>query len=253
MTNKRKKNIRELGADLGIGRRAAASRLDAGRMKPAAPGARAPATGAAYAGPRGEAAPPVPLRDLWACSAAGVVTCDGDSGGWTIVDAPPSGAPAELVALCRTEPYVEAMEKNNWATEARYALAQIGRDIGTAYAESVRKGRPALCASTAPTPPTIPAPGERVQAIEQFRSDPGWHGIMFSMNHPVCFQYQIEAGDRMFVASARGRRREKDGGTADVSLILRGRLDDAGALWTTAIEEVWSVSTRAGESRARGR
>jgi hypothetical protein len=248
MTNKRKQNIRELAADLGIRRRAAASRLDADRAKSVGPKDRAPAPNAAYAGPRGEAAPPVSLRELWACSAAGVVTCDGDSGGWTLVEPPPSAAPADLVALSRTAPYVEAMEKNNWATEARYALAQIARDVGTAYAESVRKGTPALCSSTAPTPPTIPVPGERVHAIDQFRSDPGWRGIMFSMDRPVFFQYRIEAGDRAFTASARGRRREKDGATADVTLILRGRLDDAGALWTTAIEETWTVSTR-GESR----
>ena len=107
---------------------------------------------------------------------------------------------------------------------------------------TVRKGAPALCSSTAPTPPTIPAPGERVHAIDQFRSDPGWRGIMFSMDQPVCFQYRIEAGDRAFTASARGRRREKDGATADVTLILRGRLDHVGALWTSAIEEVWTVS-----------
>ncbi len=130
--------------------------------------------------------------------------------------------------------------------EARYALAQIARDIGTAYAESVRKGTPALCASTAPTPPAIPAPGERVQAIDQFRSDPGWRGIMFSMSHPVCFQYRIEAGDQAFTASARGRRREKDGRAAEVTLVLRGRLDDAGSLWTTPIEETWTVSTQGG-------
>jgi hypothetical protein len=246
MTNKRKQNVRELAANLGIRRRAAASRLDADRSKSVGPNDRAPAPGAAYAGPRGEAAPPVSLRDLWACSAAGVVTCDGDSGGWTLVEPPPSAAPAELVALSRTAPYVEAMEKNNWATEARYALAQIARDVGTAYAESVRKGVPTLCSSTAPTPPTIPAPGERVHAIDQFRSDPGWRCIMFSMEQPVCFQYRIEAGDRAFTASARGTRREKDGTTADVTLILRGRLDEAGALWTTAIEEAWTVSTQGG-------
>ena len=246
MTNKRKKSIRELAADLGIHHRAAASRLDAGRKPSTGREARPAASGAAYAGPQGEAAPPVTLRELYACSAAGVVTCDGDSGGWTLVESPPSSAPAELVALCRTAPYVEAMEKNNWATEARYALAQIARDVGTAYAETVRKGAPALCPSTAPTPPTIPAPGERVQAIDHFRSDPGWRGIMFSMNHPVAFQYRIEAGDRAFTASARGRRREKNGDTADVTLVLRGRLDDAGALWTTPIEEAWTVSTKGG-------
>jgi hypothetical protein len=246
MTNKRKKNIRELADREGIRRRAAATRLDADRSKPEGRGASAPATGAAYAGPRGEAAPPVALRELWACAGAGVVTCDGDSGGWTIVEPPPSSAPAELVARCRSAPYVEAMEKNNWATEARAALAQIARDIGTAYAESVRKGTPALCPSTAPTPPTVPAPGERVAAIDQFRSDPGWRSIMFSMDHPVCFQYRIEASDRAFTASARGNRREKDGSKTDVTLLLRGRLDDAGALWTTAIEEAWTVSTQAG-------
>ena len=242
MTNKRKKNIRELAADLGIRRRAAASRLDAdaGRPESADRGAGAPTTGAAYAGPRGEAAPPVPLRELWACAAAGVVTCDGDSGGWTLVEPPPSGAPVELVERCRSAPYVEAMEKNHWATEARYALAQIGRDIGTAYAESVLKGTPALCASAAPTPPSIPTPGERVQAIDQFRSDPGWRSIMFSMEQPVCFQYRIEAGDRAFTASARGSRRERDGSTTDLTLILRGRTDEAGVLWTSAIEEAWT-------------
>ncbi len=250
MTNKRKKNIRELAAGLGIGRRAAASRLDAKRLESAGRAALAPVSGAAYPGPRGEAAPPVSLRELWACAAAGVVTCDGDSGGWTLVEPPPSTAPADLVARSRSAPYVEAMEKNNWATEARYALAQIARDVGTAYAESVGKGTPALCASAAPAPPTVPAPGERVQAIEQFRSDPGWRGIMFSMNQPVCFQYRIEAGDRAFAASARGRRREKDGRTADVTLILRGRLDEEGALWTTAIEEAWTVSTRATQGGA---
>jgi hypothetical protein len=242
MTNKRKKKIRELADGLGIHRRAAASRLDADRSESAGRAARAPATGAAYSGPRGEAAPPVSLRELYVCSAAGVATCDGDSGGWKLVEPPPSHAPAELVALCRSAPYVEAMEKNNWVTEARYALAQIARDIGSAYAESVRKGTPALCVSTEPTPRTVPAPGERVQAIAQFRTDPGWRGIMFSMDQPVCFQYRIEAGDRAFTASARGKRREKDGSTADVTLILRGRLDDAGALWTAAIEETWTVS-----------
>jgi hypothetical protein len=244
MTNKRKRKVRELAADLGIRRRAAASRLDADRSGSKGGGARASADGA-YAGPRGEAAPAVPLRELWACAAAGVATCDGDSGGWTLVEPPPSTAPAELVARSRSAPYVEAMAKNNWAVEARYALAQIARDVGTAYAESVRKGTPALCASAAPTPPSVPAPGERVLALDQFRSDPGWRGIMFSMSRPVCFQYRIEAGDRAFTASARGRRREKDG-TADVTLILRGRLDEAGALWTTAIEETWALSTRAG-------
>jgi hypothetical protein len=243
MTNKRKKNIRELAAGLGIRRRAAASRLDAARLESKGGGARAPATGAAYPGPRGESAPPVPLRELYACAAAGVVTCNGDSGGWTVVEPPPSSAPVELVALCRSAPYVEAMEKNNWATEARHALAQIARDVGTAYAESVRKGTAALCASAAPTPPTVPAPGERVQAIDQFRSDPGWRSIMFSMDQPVCFQYRIEAGDRAFTASARGSRREKDGSTTDLTLSLRGRLDDAGELWSSAIEEAWTVST----------
>jgi hypothetical protein len=246
MTNKRKKNIRELAADLGIRRRAAASRLDADRLKSADQGPRASATGAAYGGPGGEAAPPVPLRELWACSAAGVVRCDGDSGGWTIVEPPPSSAPADLVARCRSAPYVEAMEKNNWATEARHALAQIARDIGTAYAESVRRGTPALCPSAGPTPPTVPAPGERVLAFDQFRSDPGWRSIMFSMEQPVCFQYRIDAAARAFTALATGRRREKDGRTADVTLILRGRLDDAGALWTTAIEEAWTVLPQAG-------
>src|ERR1700733_1642844 len=137
------------------------------------------------------------------------------------------------------------MEKNNWATEARYALAQIARDIGTAYAESVRKGAPALCASAAPTPPAVPAPGEPVLAVDQFRTDPGWRGIMFTMDHPVCFQYRIDADDRTFTASARGSRRERDGSTTDLTLILRGRLDDAGALWTAAIEEAWTGS-RAG-------
>jgi hypothetical protein len=246
MTNKRRKAIRELAADLGVGRRAAASRLDGDRVPSAIPAARPPAPIRAYAGPQGDAAPPVPLRELWGCSAAGVVTCDGDSGGWMIVEPPPSAAPAELVALCRTPAYVEAMEKNNWAAEARYALAQIARDVGTAYAESVRKGAPALCASTAPTPTAIPAPGERVQALDQFRSDPGWRGILFSMSQPVCFQYRIEAAEREFSASARGRRRERDGRGAEVTLVLRGRLDEAGGLWTTAIEETWTVATGGG-------
>jgi hypothetical protein len=241
MTNKRKKNIRELAADLGINRRAAASRLDAHRSKPAGSGARA--TGEAYAGPRGDAAPPVPLRELYACAAAGVVTCDGDSGGWALVEAPPSSAPVELVARCRSVPYVEAMEKNNWVVEARYALAQIARDIRTAYVESVHTGTPALCPSAAPTPPTVPAPNEPVQAIDQFRSDPGWRSIRFAMDRPVCFQYRVEASDRAFTASARGSRREKDGSAADVTLVLRGRLDDAGELWISAIEEAWTVST----------
>jgi hypothetical protein len=242
MTDKRKKNIRELAASLGIRRRAAASRLDGGRSESAGGGGHAPAGGAAYAGPRGEGAPPVPLRELYACVAAGVATCDGDSGGWRLVEPPPSGADIELVARCRSTPYVEAMEKNDWATEARQALAQIARDVGTAYAESVRKGTPALCASAAPTPPTVPAPGERVQAIDQFRSDPGWRSILFSMDRPVCFQYRIEAGDRAFTASARGSRREKDGRTTDLALILRGRLDETGALWTSPVEETWMAS-----------
>ena len=242
MTDKRKKNVRELAESLGIRRRAAASRLDANRSE-SVDRRKHPAAGAAYTGPRGEAAPPVSLRELYACAAAGVVTCDGDSGGWTLVEPPPSSADVELVARCRSSPYVEAMEKNNWATEARYALAQIARDVGTAYADSVRKGTPALCASAAPTPPTVPAPGEPVQAIDQFRSDPGWRSIMFSMDRPICFQYRIEAGDRTFTASATGTRREKDGGTTDLNLVLRGRLDDTGALWTTAIEEAWTVPT----------
>jgi hypothetical protein len=242
MTNKRKKNIREVAASLGIRRRAAANRLDADRSKSAPREAGARATGGAYAGPQGEAAPPVSLRELWACAAAGIVTCDGDSGGWTLVEPPPTTAPAEIVARSRSAPYVEAMEKNNWAVEARYALAQIARDVGTAYAESVRKGAPALCPSTAPTPPTIPPPGKPVLAIEQFRSDPGWRSILFSMNQPIHFQYRIEAGDGAFSASARGRRLEKDGSTTDLALTLRGRLDDAGALWTMAIEETWTAA-----------
>ncbi len=246
MTNKRKKNIRELAADLGIRRRAAASRLDASRSEPTDPGARARESGAAYAGPRGEAAPPVPLREALPRPARRGERADVRrrfrAGGGRSSTPLRGGAPADLVRGCRSAHYVEAMDKNNWATEARYALAQIARDVGTAYAESVRKGTPALCASTAPTPPMVPAPGERVQAIDQFRSDPGWRGILFSMDHPVCFQYRIEAGDLAFPASARGRRRETDGRTADVSLILRGRLDDAGALWTSAIEEAWTVS-----------
>jgi hypothetical protein len=252
MTNKRKANIRELAANLGVNRRTAASRLDAGRSVSAARGAQTPATAAtaAYPGPRGDAAPGVSLHELWACAAAGVVTCDGDSCGWALVEPPPSGAPAELVERCHSAPYVDAMEKNNWATEARYALRQIGRDVATAYAESVRKGTPSLCASAAPTPPTAPAPGKPIQAVEQFRSDPGWRSILFTMDHPIYFQYRIEASDRAFTASAMGSRREKDGGTTDLTLILRGRLDDAGELWTSAIEETWtarpSPSQRAG-------
>jgi hypothetical protein len=253
MTNKRKKTIRELADSLGINRRSAASQLDSDRSKSSGRGASMKAAGA-YAGPRGDAAPPVSLRELYACSAAGVLTSDGDSGGWTLVEPPPKSAPAELVERCRTARYVEAMEKNNWAVEARYALAQIGRDIATAYAESVRKGEPVLSASTAPTPPTVPAPGMPVLAIDQFRSDPGWRGIMFSMSHPIYFQYRIEAADRAFTASARGSRREKDGSMADVTLILRGRLDDSGALWTSALEETWATSTpRPGAADAGGR
>ncbi len=243
MTNKRKARIRELANDLGINRRAAASRLDAGRSRTPTPAVQALTTVAigAYSGPRGDAAPRVTLQDLWACASAGVLTCDGDSCGWALVEPPPRGAPAELVERCRSAPYLEAMDKNNWATEARYALRQIGRDVATAYAESVRKGTPTLCSSAAPTPPTVPAPGERLQAVEQFRSDPGWRSILFTMDHPIFFQYRIDAGDRAFTASARGSRREKDGGTTDLTLILRGRLDDTGELWTSAIEETWTA------------
>ena len=246
MTNKRKKNIRELAAELGVGRRAAASLLDATRPASATGGADAPAAGAVYAGPRGEALPTVSLRELHACAAAGVVTCDGDAGCWGFAEPPPSSASAEIVARCRSAPYVEAMKKNNWATEARYALAQIARDVGTAYAESVRKGTPALCVSAAPTPPAVPEPCEPVLAVDQFQSDPGWRSIMFTMSHPVYFQYRIEAGDRAFTASARGRLREKDGSTTHVTLSLRGRLDEGGALWITPIEEVWT-SARDGQ------
>jgi hypothetical protein len=250
MTNKRKKNIRQLATTLGIGRRAAASRLDADRSGPAARGGHAPAEGAAYAGPRGDGAPPVPLRELYACATAGVVTCDGESGGWTLVEPPPRTAPVALVERCRSAPYVEAMEKNNWATEARQALAQIARDIATAYAASVVAGEPALCGSAAPTPPAVPGPGQRVLAHEPFRSDPGWRGIMFAMDRPVCCQYRLVAGDRMVTASARGSRQERDGSTTDVALVLRVRLDDAGELWTSAIEETWTRVDRASERAA---
>lgn len=239
MTNKRKKEIRALGARLGIRRRAAASRFDADGSKATSPVAHERSPRAPYAGPRGDAAPPVPLRELWACASAGVVTCDGDSGGWSLVEPPPPTAPADLVARCRTAPYLEAMDKNNWAVEARYALAQIARDIGTAYAESIRSGRPSLCPSTAPTPPAMPLPGKPVAAAAQFASDPGWRSILFSMSHPVQFQYRIDASERAYAASARGMRRERDGGVTDVTVILRGRLDDSGELWTSAVEETW--------------
>jgi hypothetical protein len=238
MTNKRKKSVRELASTLGINRRAAASRLDArassGKAK--APGRPTEA----YAGPRGDAAPGVSLRELWACASAGVVRCDGDSGGWSLVEPPPEGAPADLIDRCRSAAYLDAMEKNNWATEARHALGQIGRDIATAYAESVRKGKPALGPSTAPTPPAIPQPGKPVRAIDVFTTDPGWRSIMFAMNQPVAFQYRIETGDRRFTARATGLRSEADGTTTEVRLEFSGHLDGRGALWTSAIEETWS-------------
>ncbi len=244
MTNKRKANIRKVAAELGINRRAAATRLDAGKPPSIAQATKtstsAIAATAAYAGPRGDAAPGVPLRELWACAAAGLLTCDGDSCGWAPIEPPPSGAPAELVERSRSAPYVQAMEQNNWATEARYALRQIGRDVATAYAESVRSGAPALCLSTAPTPVAIPEPGESVLAVDVFRTDPGWRSIGFTMSWPVSFQYRIEAGDRGFTAMAKGRRREGDGRTSHVTLSLRGRIDDAGELWTSAIDELWT-------------
>ena len=92
MTNKRKENIRKLADRLGI---RSSRRSESARRGPvgfSGSGVGAANTGAAYAGPRGEAAPPVPLRELWACAAAGVVTCDGDSGGWTLVE-PPQPSP----------------------------------------------------------------------------------------------------------------------------------------------------------------
>ena len=33
-----------------------------------------------------------------------------------------------------------------------------------------------------------------------------------------------------------------DGGTSDVTLVVRGRLDDAGELWTSPVEEEWAAS-----------
>ena len=226
MTNKRRKSVRDLAASLGINRRAAASRLDASRAT-------------AYSGPRGDAAPGVSLRELWACAGAGVLRCDGDSGGWSLVDPAPAGAPSELVARVRSAPYVDAMEKNNWASEARHALAQIGRDIATAYADSVRTGKPALGPSAAPAPPMVPEPGKRVQAIDVFRTDPGWRGIMFAMDRPLAFQYRIDGDDRRFRATATGLRRETDGTRTELRLVLSGYVDAGGELWISPIQETW--------------
>ena len=253
MTDKRKKNIRELAASLGIRRRAAASRLDAGRSEPAGGGGRAPATGAAYSGPRGEAAPPVSLRELYACVAAGVVTCDGDSGGWKLVEPPPGGADVELVARCRSAPYVEAMEKNDWAPRRATRWRRIARDVGAAYAESVRRGTPALCSSAAPTPPTVPAPGERVQAIDQFqsRSRLAQHHVLDGPPHllPVPHRSRRPGVHRVGKGESPREGRQHDGPRADPPR-ASGRSGRAGP---RPVEETWTALVSFGTPPPRSR
>ena len=205
--------------------------------------ARMPAAGAAVlGGPHGDAVPPVALNDLWKCAGAGLATFDGDDGGWNwnLVEPPPAGAPPELVALCRSDAYHQAMGANNWAAEARNALQQMGKDLASAYAASASKGAPQLCPSTAPTPPTIPTTAAPIRATDQWETDPGWHCMKFSFSMPVMFQYRIETSPQGYVATAEGRHMRRDGRTIALTIVLRGRVDEEGRLWrAAALEETW--------------
>ena len=112
--------------------------------------------------------------------------------------------------------------------EARDALAQMAKDMASAYDRSDQNGdiltpnpSPKLCPSATPVPVWLPETGIKYQSRpKEWSRDPGWSCLRFSLSDPQLFQYEVTvSAGKGFVARAR-RRDGKD----LVELSLRGEI-----------------------------
>lgn len=131
----------------------------------------------------------------------------------------PPPLPAEQVAWCLAQlrriilyerPNAERMARE---AEAPNNLAQIAKNMQAAY-ERGAMGAPKpkkLCPSAKPIPAKIELVDDMKyqSAPSEWRSDPGWSCLKFSIEEPQYHQYEVKVDAKGFVATAR----RKDGDT----------------------------------------
>jgi beta-lactamase regulating signal transducer with metallopeptidase domain len=155
------------------------------------------------------------------------------------------GLPAEQVAFCKSPDVVDFVAARSWASEARDALGQIGKDIATAWEKSEATGNPVLCPSGAPVPKSIMPAGVKYQPTwpKDWDDGAGWSCLNFGMDSPMWFRYELITDATSFKAIARGQRKNLAGRIVDVTMSLRGDIVAETRVLNIAptIEETWKV------------
>ena len=122
---------------------------------------------------------------------------------------------------------------------------EIAKDIAAAYEKSVAAGKAELCPSGPPVPKTLP--GRRYAVQDDVRGGltdrAGWSCLMFCMDAPMWFQYELVSDGQSFHATAHAQRTNFAGQLVDVTMVLRGALDPRTHDFNIAtnLEETWKV------------
>ncbi|HEY6459369.1 MAG TPA: M56 family metallopeptidase, partial [Polyangiaceae bacterium] len=126
-------------------------------------------------------------------------------GGPRFRDASHEGLPAAQVAYCTSPALRDLIEARYWATEARNALGQIGKDMATEYVKAgYPMGRYSICGSGSPVPRVRQRAGEKYQTTcdKEWTDGAGWSCLHFCMDAPFYFQYELVSDGQSFKAIA---------------------------------------------------
>jgi beta-lactamase regulating signal transducer with metallopeptidase domain len=161
------------------------------------------------------------------------------------VSRPTDGLAAEMVAFCRSPKVVDFVYATEWASEARNALGQIGKDSAAAYDKRYAAGKPELCPSGPAVPRDMQQPGVKYQPKwpDDWNDGAGWECLQFGMDQPMWFRYELVSDGKSFQAIARGQRKNFAGQTVDVTMVLRGAINPQSRALDIAptLEETWRV------------
>jgi beta-lactamase regulating signal transducer with metallopeptidase domain len=149
------------------------------------------------------------------------------------------GLPPDQVALCRyPKIMLEGLGSEDWAKEARHTLGQIGLDFVRAY--EVRWSTRQLCPSGPPVPRQLQPPDGKYQPQDSDWNEGGWQCLLFAMDRPMSFQYELRTSSNGFVATAHGQH-IAEGRVVDVTMALRGEVQGVQLHVAPKIEETWAV------------
>jgi hypothetical protein len=162
------------------------------------------------------------------------------AGDWMKTDT--AGLPAEQVAFCMTPKVAGVAALGFWAMEARNALGQIGKDTNAAFEKRAAAGDSSLCPSAPPVPRTLQAPdtSHRQTAPSEWNDHEGWECLRFAFSVPTFFQYRMDNDPTHLVATAHGQR-SLDGRVIDVTMVLRGTVENERFWVSPYIEESWKT------------